>query len=59
MCHVLIIYQERMNRINFFPIDENLPKDENSGKTGDNNTAKIPVLNTYGIIGPTFLMPPQ
>ena len=40
-------------------MDENLPKDENSGKTGETKLPEIPVLNTSDIIGRTFIMLPQ
>ena len=37
----------------------NTPKDETSGKNGDNNAPNNPVLNTSDVIGHTFLMPHQ
>ena len=40
-------------------MDENLPKYKTSGKTGETNAPKIPVLNTYHIIGYTFLCHPK
>ena len=40
-------------------MDENPPKDKTSGKTGETNAPKIPVLDTYHIIGYTFVMIPQ
>ena len=38
---------------------ENLPKEKTSRKPGRTNAPKIPVLDSYDIIGHTFLMPPQ
>ena len=40
-------------------MDENLPKDKTSGRTGETNSPQMPVLNTSDIIGRTFLIPPQ
>ena len=40
-------------------MDENLPKDNNSGKTVETNAPKMSALNTSDIIGHTFIMPPQ
>ena len=41
------------------PMDENLPKNKTSGKTGVTNAPRMLVLNTYYILGDTFLMPTQ
>ena len=38
---------------------ETLPKEKNYGVTRDTNAPKIPVLDTYNIIGHIFLMTPQ
>ena len=38
---------------------ENLPKEKTSRKPGRTNAPKIPVLDSYDIIGHTFLMPHQ
>ena len=41
------------------PMDENLPKYETFGKTGDTNAPKMTILNTSDIICRKFLIPPQ
>ena len=51
-------FQERIRAIKK-NTDKNLYKDEISGKTGETNSPKIPIINASDIIGCTFLMPSQ
>ena len=38
---------------------ENLPKDKNSRKPGETSAPKMPLLDSYAIIGRIFLTAPQ
>ena len=40
-------------------MDENLPKDETSGKPRKTSAPKMPLLDSYAIIGRIFLTAPQ
>ena len=48
-----------MQSVSFLDDSSRKYKDKTSGKTVDTNIPKMITLNTYDIIGLTFLMPPQ